>query len=69
LCGKAELLVGGTMLGGTALGAVFGCRRRVTAAKMTSPTTSAIAAAAINAKVRWRFRREFRRELTAMVSC
>jgi hypothetical protein len=57
------------MLGGTALGAVFGWRRIVTTPKMTSPTTNATAAAAINAKVRWRFRRELRRELTAMVSC
>jgi hypothetical protein len=57
------------MLGGTALGMFFGCRRMVTTAKMTSPTTSAVAAAAINARVRWRFRRELRRVFPAMVSC
>ena len=66
LCGKAALLVGGTMLGGTALGGVSRCRRTPTTAKMTSPTTSAVAAAAINARMR---RRRLRRDFTAMVSC
>ena len=54
------------MLGGTALGAACRCRRTPTTAKITSPTTSAIEAAAINAKMR---RRRFRRDFTAMVSC
>ena len=69
IIGSVASLVGGTMLGGAALGGVSFCRRTATTAKMTSPTTSATDAAAINARVRWRLRRELRRELTAMVSC
>src|ERR1700733_3176724 len=42
------------MLGGTALGGVSRCRRTPATARMTSPTTSATAAAAVNARMRRR---------------
>ncbi len=49
--------VGGTAVGGTAVGGFSGWRITTTTIATISTTTSAIAPAAMSARIRWRFRR------------